>query len=280
MKILAGQNCKHYIDYDVIGDYVFEPNIEDNNIISDSSDSNYVLTNEENSNNKMDTKNNTNLNFQKYTIKSVNISSIRIDDLVDYCYEILDPKNNLNNPVIRQTFEVLDQKKKREIGRRMLIYRYCIHRILTLNKIYKPENWIFKTMNDYYGEEVDIICLKPKVSEKVDLELLCLSGKNESKKMEYILELEYGHLIPTVINKNWDIVQIDQSQLIFSNQKHFEQCQSETKTKYLETYKLPRGVVSKQGDTGKYKVVDGYHRLCSVSPDQKFLVIYCESSKF
>ena len=129
---------------------------------------------------------------------------------------------------------------------------------------------MYRAINDYYGQEVDMITLKPLIADNVDYNLTQLNFKTISKKIEYILQLEYGHLIPSVINREWKIVQADLSQMIFSNLKHFQEC-SKQKLPYLKNYKLPRGIAIQQSD-GRYKVVDGYHRICSVT-DEKFLII-------
>jgi hypothetical protein len=42
-----------------------------------------------------------------------------------------------------------------------------------------------------------------------------------------ILKLEYGRLIPSIMNKNWYVCQVTPQELHYSNQEHYFQCQSD-----------------------------------------------------
>lgn len=295
MKILKDKNCKYFVSFEAVGGYDIEEhpktseelpkdieNLEGQKDIKevkedqgtyDESASVEADSDKSLSKTEINNTSSTQIGAQnRYVIKTVNISEIRLDDLVEYIYKVLEPNNDLDSPVVRETFCAFNVEQQKAIATAMLIDRYCINRILTQNKIYKTENWMYRTINDYYGQEVDMICLKPHVAEIVDSQLNSLKFKSLAKKLEYILQLEYGHLIPSVVNRGWYIVQTNVKELLFSNVHHFKECQKKD-FRYLKNYKLPRAIVTQQPD-GRYKVVDGYHRICAAGTDP-FLVIYC-----
>ncbi len=209
-------------------------------------------------------------------ISEVIIKSVRMNDLVEAIYSIMDPRNNLRDPLIHSTFQSLPQNIKKSLGTSMLIYRYCIHRILSHFKVYKDENWDKYTIDDYYSEEISSIIVKKETASKIETSLNHISNLSDNKKLEAMLLLEHGRILPTVKNKLWSISSIKAQDLIFSNKVLLEKCQN-SDLSYLKSYNLPRGLCIKEGS--KYRVIDGYHRLCPyVNKDKKVLVIFCDPS--
>lgn len=214
-------------------------------------------------------------------ISKLKITKVDLLPLVEQLYEKVDPKNNLNNQMIRFQFNLLGQEQKLLLASQMLITRYCIHRILTHHKVYLEENWNYQVGEDYYGEEIQGLTLKPQVATKIEHSLEELRIKNSTEKIEMILQMEYGRLIPSVINKKWAVSQVTPEELYYSNTEHHEQCknnlQEEQNTEYAKTlseYPYPRGLAI-LNPNGKYKVIDGYHRLVGCPKDQNPLIIYC-----
>ena len=211
-------------------------------------------------------------------ISNVTITNVRLNNLVEHVYEKLDPRNNLRDPVVKTTFDALPEAVRRNLATSMFIYRYCIHRILTHYKLYTKEVWKSCITDDYYSQEVLSIVLKNEIAVRLDHHLNRMILLSDSKKIEMMLEIEYGKVLPTVQDKEWKITNLnDIDDLYFSNRSHYDKCM-ENDLSYLKDYKLPRALCIKtQRKTGQYRVIDGYHRLCSAIKEKKaFLVIYCE----
>jgi len=210
-------------------------------------------------------------------VTKVTVKEVRIHNLVEMVYQKLDPKNNLNDPVIRTIFNALPQQRKIRLATSMSIFRYCIHRILTHFKLYTPEVWNSYVSDDYYSQEVSAIVLKEHVAINVDNLLNRMAMLDDSKRVELMLQIEYGKVIPLVMDREWQITTVhDVDELNFTNQHHYEECMS-SDLSYLENYKLPRALCIYEG-TKKYRVIDGYHRLCGAIKHKKpFLIIYCNA---
>lgn len=211
-------------------------------------------------------------------VKSVKIKGIRLNDIVEYIYERLDPRNNLREPTVRLAFDALPTETKQKLATSMFIYRYCIHRILTHFMVYKDDNWQYHLTDDYYSQEVQSIKLKPSLAEEVDRSLRKMITLKDSRKIEYILELEFHRVLPEVQRREWHIGKVPIEQLKFTNETLLQKC-SEQDLGYLESYKLPRGlcIMEDAPDGPVYRVIDGYHRLADIKVRNlpNCLVIYC-----
>jgi hypothetical protein len=193
-------------------------------------------------------------------VVSVDIKNIKLDDISEYIYEHIDPQNNLKNPTVRLIFDGLKDDIKREYANNMLITRYCIHRILTKYKIWEKKNWQYNLMDDYWSQDVSTVKLKKNVADSLSKALFSLNKLSLNKKIEYLLKIEYGKLLPGVLDKIWRVTQVPVSQLYYSNPQLHEQCVKKGPLEFLDKYKLPRGLcIVEQPD--KYKVIDGYARL-------------------
>lgn len=210
-------------------------------------------------------------------VKDVKIKRIRLHDIVEYIYERLDPRNNLREPTVKLAFDAMPDETKKRLATSMLIYRYCIHRILTHFKVYKDENWQYYLTDDYYSQEVHTIKLKPSLAEEIDYCLRKMISLRDGKKIEYVLELEFRRVLPEVRDREWHICKVNVDQLKFTNESLLNKCRKED-LHYLESYKLPRALCVAELTPGKplYRVIDGYHRLADViDRDAGCLVIYC-----
>lgn len=217
---------------------------------------------------------------QMAIVTEVKITSIRLDDIVEYVYERLDPKNNLREPPVRTAFDALPEERKKALATSMFIYRYCIHRILTHFKVYKNDNWLYHLSDDYYAQDVSSITLKPSIATEVDRCLKHMVPLRDKHKIEFVLELEFKRVLPDLRGKEWSITNVPYDDLLFTNKTLYEKC-LESDTEYLQKYRLPRGLCIRNSD-GKFRVIDGYHRLSAAIKDEKnekesCLVIYCRA---
>lgn len=208
-------------------------------------------------------------------VKDVKIKEIRLHDIVEHVYERLDPRNNLRESTVLLAFEAMPEETKQKLATSMLLYRYCIHRILTHFKVYKEDNWQYYLTDDYYSQEVHTIKLKPSIAEEIDRCLRRMITLKDARKVEYVLELEFLRVLPEVRDRSWHICKVDMDQLKFTNESLLNKCRKEDLS-YLATYKLPRALCI--AENGLYHVIDGYHRLADVleRDEQCCLVIYCD----
>lgn len=211
-------------------------------------------------------------NMSKVT--KVTIKNVRMNDIVERLYSQLDPRNNIRDPIINMTFQSLPIEIRKKIGTSMLIFRYCIHRVLTHYGIYLDKNWNSYVVDDYYSQEVSDIRLKPELATIINDFLHSLSRLSDDKKIEAVLKLEHGRLIPIATGKHWTIKEIDVNHLVFTNKTLLDKCIEEaTSCTYLKGYNLPSGLCYKVSDT-EYRVIDGYHRLAPMISGTRALIIY------
>jgi hypothetical protein len=212
-------------------------------------------------------------------VTGVKINYVDLAKIVEAIYPLVDPKNNLKDPIIHETYRSLGEKQKLMLASQMLITRYCIHRLLIQLNLHMGDVWMYKSAFDYYGEEVQVIHLKPTLRIRLEAFLTELKNKNASEKIEMVLLLEYGRLIPAVTKKQWFVTRVHPSDLVFSNTEHYMQCKADLEKnddyrRSLKNFPLPRGITVLNPDNN-HKVIDGYHRLVGTPEGEHPLVIYC-----
>jgi hypothetical protein len=137
---------------------------------------------------------------------------------------------------------------------------YTIDRILRINKLYLNENWRFNITDGYYGQEIDEVVIIQNVAEKIAEQLnTAFSILNFTKRIEYILQLEYGYLLEQLKDKNYSILEVNRDDILFGNESHLTKLSTKNLDHYSDKkYSLIRGIAIQKGD--KYKIIDGYHR--------------------
>lgn len=199
-------------------------------------------------------------------IESVEITSINLSKLTENIYSEI-TTNNKNSDRENKLINVFWGYQPQ------LINRWCIDRLLSINKVWDVDNIEYKVQNGYYGEEVENFSLKTELYEKLDLQIDYVLGIDPLKeKLFYLLNLEYGSILETLVDKDFTIQVIDKSKIYFPKENHKIKVDSKI-LNYYKRYNLPSGLVIKKGDL--YHVVDGYHRL-SASTSKKITVIVGE----
>lgn len=137
-----------------------------------------------------------------------------------------------------------------------IIFKYCLHRLFTIYKLYDTNNWTADAERGYYGEE----CGQPYLVEKVKIEKHYnqLLNLEQLDRIKYVLDLEYGYLTNEVQNATkYEIITIDPNKLNSPNDNHYVKCVSndEYNIHYFK-YDLPGGIVN-----SNMKIIDGHHRL-------------------
>jgi len=150
---------------------------------------------------------------------------------------------------------------------------YTIDRIIRSYKIWENENWNIEVEGGYYGQEVGDVTIKESIADKIEEELLTVfSLPSLKEKIEYLLKLEYGKILPEIADSSYESMVIDKDDIIFGVEKHLKKVMKKDLDFYSDkNYNSIRGIVKKSGD--KWQVIDGYHRIFSTKfPRVKVLV--------
>lgn len=200
------------------------------------------------------------------SIVDVEIKSVNLTFLSDVIYSELLPPDKIT--------------RKREMKLSELLYggetvdRYCIYRILSINKVYMPCNWELNIVGGYYGQETEGFTMDTSVFSKINSQVEFLySLQSMSDKLKYVLNLEYGHLTDAVKNSDFEIISIYKTDIDTKslNKNHLFNVKQEDLSHYKRgIYNLPRGVVKKVSNG--YSIIDGYHRIESINDRKEFEV--------
>lgn len=142
---------------------------------------------------------------------------------------------------------------------------YTIDRILRKYKIWDENNWEIDICGSYYGEEIESVIIEESICKKIQNEIAKAFSIDElTKRVEYLLILEYGSILPSLENCSYEIVEVDKKDIVFGNRNHHDKVGKKTLDHYSDKeYKGIRGVVLEKD--GVIKLIDGYHRIHSTS---------------
>lgn len=140
---------------------------------------------------------------------------------------------------------------------------YTIDRILRINKVWESHNWDIEVCGGYYGQEIEGVRLDNFFANKLEQDILkALSIEDINKRIEFLLELEYGYLLPEMAGRKYSIVEIPKDDIIMGSVEHYKKVESKDLKHYLDNvYNGIRGVVIPSDS--KYRLIDGYHRITS-----------------
>jgi hypothetical protein len=149
---------------------------------------------------------------------------------------------------------------------------YTIDRILRINKVYEPSNWEVQVCGGYYGEEIDDIILEDSVAQKIEEQLdKAFSIIDLSERVEYLLMLEYGKILPELENRQYSIETVERDSIIFGSDEHYRKVNTKNLEHYSDkVYHGIRGIALVKDD--RFRLIDGYHRS-STSENMKIQLL-------
>lgn len=145
---------------------------------------------------------------------------------------------------------------KKEAKAQDNILKYCIERLLVINKMYDPDCWYVHVGGGYYGQEIYGVTLD--INDRDQIPFYELVDKSNVERVKYVLEKEYGYLLEELKPKNKARVVHpkveDVKPVMNSYPKMIDG------SMYGERW-LPYCVCTKED--GVYRIIDGHHRYAS-----------------
>lgn len=137
---------------------------------------------------------------------------------------------------------------------------YTIDRILRINKAYEPTNWEVQVCGGYYGQEIDDVLLENSVAQKIEDQINeALSIIDLTSRIEYLLMLEYGSILPALQGRQYSIETVERDSIIFGSDEHYRKVNTKNLQHYSDkNYTGIRGIALVKDD--RYRLIDGYHR--------------------
>lgn len=137
---------------------------------------------------------------------------------------------------------------------------YTIDRILRINKAYEPTNWEVQVCGGYYGQEIDDVLLENPVAQKIEDQINeAFSIIDLKSRVEYLLMLEYGEILPDLKDIQYSIETVERDSIIFGSDEHYRKVNTKSLDHYSDkNYTGIRGIALVKD--GKFRLIDGYHR--------------------
>ena len=140
---------------------------------------------------------------------------------------------------------------------------YTIDRILRISKIWNKNIWDIEVGGGWYGQEIDSVKLQGTIASKLETQIYeALSINSFTERMEYLIKLEYGNVLPELEDCSYEIIQVKKEDLILGSESNIKSVKDEmliNGLKHYEDYNGIKGLVLQKGN--KYRVLDGYHRI-------------------
>jgi hypothetical protein len=145
------------------------------------------------------------------------------------------------------------------IGKEINIY--TIDRILRKYKIWQPDLYDIEVEGGYYGQEIGSIRLVSNIATKIMDDINeALSIDTLKGRIEFLLYLEYGNILPELVNCEYELLSVNKSDIIFGSLSHHKKVKVKDLNFYEDVnYNGIRGIILEKDN--KYRLIDGYHRI-------------------
>ena len=138
--------------------------------------------------------------------------------------------------------------------------------------MFNPDNWKPNIVWGYYGQECVGISLNKAVSSRAKEFLK--TGLTIPK----ILTSEYGHLLPILIKRKWNIITVKRNSVLVGQCDYYTtKLNPEIVDSYKE-YKFPVCVCipDDQGNSDLVRLIDGHHRFSATDGKRKIKIVLGE----
>jgi len=191
-----------------------------------------------------------------YRIHTIDLKSVNITKITETIFSQLHQDNSQHKRDKTLTNILFDYDSD-------LVNKYCIHRILTVLKVWDSGNWEVEKQAGYYGDEIGEVLINHELFEEIKKHIEKVFDMETLKsKIEYVLNFEYGFILDVIKDKDYGVEVVNVDDLDFGQDKHHKNVLHKTLEYYSDKEYLQdsiRGVAYKSG--GKWRVIDGYHRL-------------------
>lgn len=163
------------------------------------------------------------------------------------------------------------EKLAEEIAPGSLLLKYCVERILRHFKSLRDQNnWDIEIEGGYYGEELGEVKLNREVAETISNLLLSLEDATDNQLVETALQVEYGFVLPTLKDKTWTLEKVSVNDIDLVNTHHAANLNEDQVVTYRKEEKPIVGLALFVN--GKFRVIDGYHRVTAAKNNKKQVV--------
>jgi hypothetical protein len=178
--------------------------------------------------------------------------------------------NRLMDDIFRQCYR--DYKNlSPQAGREVQCIIYCLDRILRIRRLYLSSNWTYRVEPGYYGEEFWGCLIQESVRKPLISDLERLINRSPADQIRWVLELEYGYLLPILHDCTFWWHRVPREMIKFGCPHHYTRVSTENTDHYAK-YQLPRCICRHESD-GTYWIVDGHHRFSATPPDSTTVLI-------
>jgi len=190
------------------------------------------------------------------------------DDYICRCTRI--ESTRVENVSFNKVYSILCKKYCKSASE---IETYCFDRICSVFRLYDKYLYDVDVCGGYYGEEIAGVFFEKEediVNTYNEVTLL----KNDIDKIKYVLELEYGYLLPSLEYAKNAHIELVETNLVFPPQREYL---VKLNRDVIEEYKhriLPVCVCIKNND--QYTLIDGYHRFVANKENDAITIVVIE----
>lgn len=139
------------------------------------------------------------------------------------------------------------------------LLQYIVDRLFRIYKFYDKNNWELSIDTGYYNDEY-VSASFPQIHDIIS-NLYTIKSLSQIEQILYILNLEYGYILPILQDKTTaEIISISPNEITSMNDHYFKKVNTQDQSIY-NNYTLPRAVCINSHNS--YRIIDGYHRTAS-----------------